>query len=96
MDPVVIVMKRTQTCVLRRKASSGCDVNDETSDIGEIGQRHTLTLKRQTFKVVKGRHDSEASGGSGAGPLLVPVRKCSAGLESFGAILGGKYVGGEP
>ena len=35
-DPVVVMMKRTQTCVLRRDASSGGDVDDEAGLIGEV------------------------------------------------------------
>ena len=46
-DPnaVVVVVQRTQTCVLRREASSGGDVDDETGAVGEVAERHLLTLE---------------------------------------------------
>ena len=59
-DPVVVVMKRTQTCVLRREASSGGDVDDETGLIGEVREGHLLTLKRRHFEFVETAHGRAA------------------------------------
>ena len=49
-DAVVVMMKRTQTCVLRRKASTGCDVDDEAGGIGEIRERNLFTFQRCHFE----------------------------------------------
>lgn len=59
-DPVVVMMKRTQTCVLRRDASSGSDVDDEAGLIGEVREGHLLTLKRHHGEVVELAHRAEA------------------------------------
>ena len=55
-DPVVVMMKRTQTCVLRREASSGGDVDDEAGLIGEVREGHLLTLKRRHGEVMESAH----------------------------------------
>ena len=36
LDAVLVMMKRTQTCVLRREASSGRDVDDEAGGVSKI------------------------------------------------------------
>ena len=59
-NPVVVVMKRTQTCVLRRDASSGGNVDDETGGIGEVREGHLLTLKRWHGEVMESTHGSGA------------------------------------
>jgi len=59
-DAVVIMMKRTQTCVLRREASSGRDVDDEAGGIGEIGERDLFTFQRCHFECMKSAHAAAA------------------------------------
>jgi len=59
-DAVVIMMKRTQTCVLRREASSGRDVDDEAGGIGEIGERDLFTFQRCHFECMESAHAAAA------------------------------------
>jgi hypothetical protein len=71
-DPVVVMMKRTQTCVLRRDASSGGDVDDETGLIGEVREGHLLTLKRRHGEVVESAHGGEDYPAHGAVSGVTP------------------------
>ena len=71
-DPVVVMMKRTQTCVLRRDASSGSDVDDEAGLIGEVRERHLLTLKRRHGEVVESAHGAEGYPSHGAVSGVTP------------------------
>ena len=71
-DPVVVMMKRTQTCVLRREASSGGDVDDEAGLIGEVREGHLLTLKRRHGEVVESAHGAEGYPSHGAVSGVTP------------------------
>jgi hypothetical protein len=52
-QPLGVVVKRTQTCVLRRKASIAGDVDDQTNLILELIERDLLTGDRGHFEVVE-------------------------------------------
>lgn len=71
-DPVVVMMKRTQTCVLRRDASRGGDVDDEAGLIGEVRKGHLLTLKRRHGEVVESAHGAEDYPADGAVSGVMP------------------------
>ena len=71
-DPVVVMMKRTQTCVLRRDASSGGNVDDETGLIGELREGHLLTLKRRHGEVVESAHEGQDYPAHGAVSGVTP------------------------
>ena len=57
VQAVRLIMKGTQTCVLISKASTACDVDDETELPFELGQPDGLTLDRSGFKIVQTGHD---------------------------------------
>jgi hypothetical protein len=50
---VVVVMERTQTCVLRREASSARDVDDQTELVPELLERHRVAGDRDHLEVVE-------------------------------------------
>ena len=101
-DPVVVMMKRTQTCVLRRDTSSGGDVDDETGLIGEVREGHLLTLKRRHGEVVESAHGGQGYPAHGAVSGVTPwcVWPTSAPLPrrlgTGRSILGTKDFGCEP
>jgi hypothetical protein len=53
-DIVVVVMERTQTCVLRREASSAGDVDDQADLAAESVERDLLAGDRGHLEVVEG------------------------------------------
>ena len=71
-DPVVVMMKRTQTCVLRRDASSGGDVDNEAGLIGKVREGHLLTLKRRHGEVVESAHEGQDYPAHGAVSGVTP------------------------
>jgi hypothetical protein len=50
---VVVVMERTQTCVLRREASSARDVDDQTELVPELVERDRVAGDRDHLEVVE-------------------------------------------
>ena len=52
-DIVVVIMKRTQTCVLRREASSAGDVDDQADLVLEPIERHLVARDRGHLEVVE-------------------------------------------
>ena len=52
-DVVVVFMKRTQTCVLRREASSAGDVDDQTDLALELIERHLVAGDRGHLELVE-------------------------------------------
>jgi hypothetical protein len=50
---VVIVMERTQTCVLRREASSTRDVDDQAELVPELVERDGVAGDRDHLEVVE-------------------------------------------
>jgi hypothetical protein len=52
-DVVVIVMERTQTCVLRREASSARNVDDQAELVPELIERHRVAGDRGHLEVVE-------------------------------------------
>jgi hypothetical protein len=53
-DVVVVVMKRTQTCVLRREASSAGDVDDQADLPAELVEGDLLAGDRGHLEIVEG------------------------------------------
>ena len=53
-DVIVVFMKRTQTCVLRREASSAGDVDDQADLVLEPIERHLVACDRGHLEVVEG------------------------------------------
>lgn len=53
---VVIMMKRTQTCVLRREASSARYVDDEAGRVGKVRERNLVTGDRRHGELVELSH----------------------------------------
>ena len=51
---VGISVKRTQTCVLRREASSARYVDDQTCLAAELVERHGLAGDRRHFEIMEG------------------------------------------
>jgi hypothetical protein len=47
----VLFLKRTQTCVLRREASSACDVDNQTDLVLELGEVHLVTGDRRHLEI---------------------------------------------
>jgi len=55
-DVVVVVVERTQTCVLRGEASSARDVDDEADLAAELFERHLIARDRRHLELVKRGH----------------------------------------
>ena len=55
-DIVVVVVERTQTCVLRGEASSARDVDDEADLAAELFERHLIARDRRHLELVKRGH----------------------------------------
>jgi hypothetical protein len=53
-DVVVVIMERTQTCVLRREASSARDVDDQADLTAELVERDLLARDRGHLEIVEG------------------------------------------
>ena len=62
---VVVFMKRTQTCVLRREASSARDVDDQADLVVETIERHLVARDRGHLEVVEGGHSGHHSASFG-------------------------------
>ena len=58
----MLFLKRTQTCVLRREASSACDVDNQTDLVLELGEVHLVTGDRRHLEIC------ECHSGTIAGP----------------------------
>ena len=61
-DVVVIIVKRTQTCVLRREASSAGDVDDQRKVALELVEAHLFAGDGRHFEIMEVSHGANIVG----------------------------------
>ena len=57
-DVVVVIVKRTQTCVLRREASSAGDVDDQCKVALELVEAHLFAGDGRHFEIMEVSHEA--------------------------------------
>ena len=61
-DVVVVIVKRTQTCVLRREASSAGDVDDQRKVALELAEAHLFAGDGRHFEIMEVSHRANIVG----------------------------------